>query len=163
MIGIGAILGTKPVKQEYIGVGLSLLGCLCLILDPSAERADGAHADFSVALVDLASACFGAFYFLMNAHNVKTLPICTLVFFLNFHSWLINYLIAASYDDEVMLLSIDPKNGMLGFFHKDAALVAFIPYGILGSFFGGAGYVMSLLFYTPVVTSNAFLLEPFVS
>ena len=41
--------------------------------------------------------------------------------------------------------------------------MAFVPYGIFCSFFGSAGYVLCLLFYSPVVTSNAYLLEPFIA
>ena len=41
--------------------------------------------------------------------------------------------------------------------------VALVPYGILASFFGSAGYVFCLLFYSPVVTSNSYLIEPFIA
>ena len=34
-------------------------------------------------------------------------------------------------------------------------------YSIFSSFFGSAGYILCLLFYSPLVTSNAYLLEPF--
>ena len=64
---------------------------------------------------------------------------------------------------EAKIFSTDPVNGCLGFLNPQIALVSFIPYGILSSFFGSAGYVLCLLFYSPAVTSNAFLLEPFVS
>ena len=41
--------------------------------------------------------------------------------------------------------------------------MALVPYGILASFFGSAGYVFCLLFYSPVVTSNSYLIEPFIA
>lgn len=36
-------------------------------------------------------------------------------------------------------------------------------YGIFCSFFGSAGYVLTLLFFSPLVTSNAYLIEPFIA
>ena len=41
--------------------------------------------------------------------------------------------------------------------------IALVPYGILASFCGSAGYVLCLLFYSPVVTSNSYLIEPFIA
>jgi hypothetical protein len=34
---------------------------------------------------------------------------------------------------------------------------------IFASLFGSAGYVLSLLFFSPLVTSNSFLVEPFIA
>jgi hypothetical protein len=36
-------------------------------------------------------------------------------------------------------------------------------YAIFASFFGSAGYTLSLLFYSPLVTCNAYLIEPFLA
>lgn len=164
IIFINVFFGIKPVKYEYIGISLAIAGCLFLVFDPSAQKADGTSPSITVALIDLGSAIFGAFYFVMNAKNVQSLPICFLIFLLNLHTFFLNYAIArAFFDKNVVLFSTDPQNGCLGFLSKEAALIAFLPYGILGSFFGSAGYVISLLFYSPVVTSNAFLVEPFMA
>ena len=111
-------------------------------------------------MVAFVSSLPGAFYFLMNAKNVSTLPIFSLIFFMNLHVFLINALIAKAFDSEIKVFSLDPVIGCLGFFDKSCALVAFIPYGFLSSICGSAGYVLSLMFYSPVVVANAFLLEP---
>ena len=60
-------------------------------------------------------------------------------------------------------MSTDPVNGCLGFLDKDSLFFAFVPFGIFAAFFGSAGYVICLLFYSPVITSNAYLLEPFIA
>ncbi len=49
----------------------------------------------------------------------------------------------------------------MGFINSETWLFAFIPFGIPAAFLGSASYVLLLLFYSPVVVSNAFLLEPF--
>ena len=36
-------------------------------------------------------------------------------------------------------------------------------YAIFASFFGSAGYTLSLLFFTPLVTCNAYLVEPLLA
>ena len=53
--------------------------------------------------------------------------------------------------------------GCLGFFDRRIALFAFIPFGIFCAIMGSAGYVACLKFYTPLVVSNAYLVEPFLA
>ena len=101
---------------------------------------------------------------MMNSKNVKSLPICQLLFLMNVSNFVMCSLLAMLMTKgEAKFFSTDPVYGCLGFLNPEVALIAFVPYGIMSSFFGGAGYVLCLLFYSPAVTSNAFLLEPFVS
>ena len=62
--------------------------------DPSAERNDGKEGSVLTYSICLASAIFGAFYFLMNAKNVKSLPICFLLLIMNVHNFVICALLA---------------------------------------------------------------------
>ena len=97
---IGYFLGTFPSKKEWLGVLLALLGCFCMIFDPSAARISSDPSGIPVqtslvpALVDLGSAFFGALYFLMSAKNVKSMPICLLIIIMNIHTFFINGLLA---------------------------------------------------------------------
>ena len=101
---------------------------------------------------------------MMNGKNVKSLPILQLLFFMNICNFIMCSLLAVLITKgEAKFFSTDPVHGCFGFLNPQVALIAFVPYGILSSFFGSAGYVLCLLFYSPAVTSNAFLLEPFVS
>ena len=60
------------------------------------------------------------------------------------------------------MFSTDVELGCLGFLNiTGQPLFPLICYAVLASFFGSAGYVLCLLFYSPLVTSNAYLLEPF--
>jgi len=99
-------------------------------------------------------------YFLLSARNVKTVPICALLLTMAVHTWLINSLIARSVDPQIRIFSFDMTYGCLGFLNpgNDPRLIA--SYAILASFFGSAGYVLCLLFFSPLVTANAFLAEP---
>ena len=106
---------------------------------------------------------FGAIYFLMNANNVKDLPLCTMFLFMYTHIFIINSVLAKMTSNDVVILSIDPKNGCLGFLNPSVILVTLIPYGMLCSLMGSAGYILSLVFFPPEVVSNCFLLEPFVA
>ena len=38
---INIVFGTTPVKEELIGMAVSVAGCICMIADPSANRSDG--------------------------------------------------------------------------------------------------------------------------
>jgi len=54
-------------------------------------------------------------------------------------------------------------DGCLGFLNPNQPLIPLICYAILASVFGSAGYTLSLLFYTPLVTCYAYLVEPFLA
>ena len=61
-----------------------------------------------------------------------------------------------------MIFSTDVDHGCMGFLNlADNNLTVLSMYALFASFFGSAGYVLCLLFYSPLVTSNAYLLEPF--
>ena len=94
---------------------LSLLGCICMVLDPQAKRASNQSASITPALVDAFSAIFGAFYFLLSARHVKRIPICLLVFLMSAHTFLINSAIAKIHDSQIEFLSLDPTIGLFGF------------------------------------------------
>ena len=117
--------------------------------------------------VNFFAAMFGAFYFLLSAKNVKDIPICTLIFVMNIH-----FLIICTFLSSQNLIgdgppfefwSMNPKAGLFGFLNPECAFVAFVPYGIFCSIFGNAGYIVCLLFFSPLVVSSSFLLEPLVA
>ena len=69
-----------------------------------------------------------------------------------------NYILTDGY----ALFSTDKITGGFGFLNPDEALVAFVYFALAG-FWGVAGYVISLLFFSPVIVSASILFEPFVS
>jgi hypothetical protein len=64
-------------------------------------------------------------------------------------------------DERVQVFSTDPMWGCLGFLNQSTFVDAVFAFGIPTVVFGSAGYTVSLLFFSPLVTSNAYLLEPF--
>lgn len=74
-------------RSELIGISLSLAGVVAMLVDPSAMRVDGSSGSYTDYGLVLLSAVFGAFYFLMNAKNVKDMPICLLLFTMNVHNF----------------------------------------------------------------------------
>ena len=138
-----------------------------MILDPSAIRIEDVNAgnmglmSFVPAIVDIASAFFGALYFLMSAKYVKSFPICLLILLMNVHSWLINSILAVSADSSVVIFSTDIETGCLGFLNFNQNLLVLFMYAVFCSFFGSAGNILCLLFYSPMLTANSYLLEPF--
>ena len=167
MVGIFIViityfLGTLPSKKEWLGVFFAAVGLIFLMLDPGAQRTNpNSEKDIVPAIVDIGSAFFGAMYFLLSAHNVKKMPICSLLLMMSVHTWIINSLIAKSVDSQIRIFSFDMEYGCLGFLNPGNDPLLISSYALLSSFFGSAGYVLCLLFYTPLVTSNAFLVEPF--
>jgi hypothetical protein len=115
------------------------------------------------ALLDAGSAVFGAAYFLLSAKNVKRVPICLLLVLMFVHTWAINAVIAKASDPTVKMFSFDTTVGCLGFLNWNQPLLNLFLYWLMASFFGSAGYTLSLLFYSPLVTCNAYLIEPLIA
>ena len=66
--------GQKIYQGEIVGMLAAAMGCVIMMLDPSAKRVGESHSNSSILIPDLInflSSLFGAFYFLMNAKNVK--------------------------------------------------------------------------------------------
>ena len=145
---LGVMLGQSMYRSEMIGVTLSLASVVCMLVDPSAMRTDGKTGSYTDYGLVLLSAVFGAFYFHMNAKNVKDMPICLLLFTMNVHNFILcSALAKLTTGSQIGIFSFDPKNGCLGFLNREVMFMALVPYGILASFFGSAGYVFCLLFY----------------
>ena len=99
---ISYFIGVIPNKLEWLGVAAALTGCALMIFDPEAVR-NNSKAETSIwpGMVDLGSAFFGALYFLMSARNVKSVPICFLIFLMNLHTFLINSVVAKLDDPKI--------------------------------------------------------------
>jgi drug/metabolite transporter (DMT)-like permease len=81
---------------------------------------------------------------------------------MNLHIFFMNAGLAKFQNSSVIVFSTDINFGCLGFLNlADNNLLVLGMYALFASFFGSAGYVLCLLFYSPLVTSNAYLLEPF--
>jgi drug/metabolite transporter (DMT)-like permease len=133
-----------------------------MLFDPDILRIDGQSGSMLVNFLDFLSSIFGAFYFLLNARNVKEIPIFLLIWLINLHLFFMNGLLGKLIvSSDLSIFSLDPALGCLGFLSLAEPASAFILYGVFGSLLGSAGYVLSLLFFSPLVCSNAFLLEPF--
>jgi len=59
--------------------------------------------------------------------------------------------------------STDLQTGVFGFLNPEISGFAFLYVGLFATVFGYCGYVMSLLFYDPLVVSSSLLFEPFVA
>ena len=157
-------MGIRIQKLELIGTGLIIGGCVAMLLDPRAMRKDGETSSWWEDIIIILSSVPAAFFFLLNSKLVKKVPIFTLLLIMNIHSFIVNALLAKITDPyKVEMISINPEYGCFGFFNPSSALIAFVPYGICSSLFGSAGYVISLLFFSPLVVTNAFLTTPFVA
>ena len=134
-----------------------------MLKDPHAERTDGKVATFWHYAICISGAVGAAFFMLINGHLVKAFPIFTLLLAQALLGYLyINILLALVYPDDFEFFSLDPLWGGFGFAHKDEVFAAFVCFGTSAGFFGNAGYVICLLFFSPVIVSATFLFEPFL-
>ena len=58
--------------------------------------------------------------------------------------------------------SLDIMLGGFGFMNPDEAFYTFVYFGLSAGFFGNVGYIICLLFFSPVITSSAYLIEIFI-
>ena len=81
-----SVLMCKPVvKLEIIAVLVSVVGQICMIVDPNAERVDGKTGSFTAYSAAILSGAAGGAYFLMSNHLTKSVPMCFFFFILSLH------------------------------------------------------------------------------
>ena len=73
------------------------------------------------------------------------------------------FILASGVDPKYQFASTDKNHGAFGFLNDEIILVVLLCFGPAAGFFGNAGYVVSLLFFSPVIVSACFLFEPFIS
>ena len=160
---IGYCLCLKPYRLELIGLVLTIAGVVLMLSDGKAERTDGKVATWWHYAVCISAAFGAAFFFLFNGHLVKAFPIFTLLLIQSTIGYFyILILLFISYPDDFKYFSLDPYWGGFGYFNSDEAFYALFCFGMTGGFWGSLGYVISLLFFSPVIVSASFLFEPFV-
>jgi hypothetical protein len=120
-------LGTKPVKDELVGFGLALIGCICMVADPTAVRADGQSGSLLTYLFALFASVIAGLYFMMSAKNVTKIPICILIFSFNFVIVILFTLICTVLEPgKIKVFSNDAEWGVFGFLDPDYFLLLFI-------------------------------------
>jgi drug/metabolite transporter (DMT)-like permease len=72
-------MGLRPSSKEWLGVGITVVGCALMLSDPKAEREHEQSESLWPAILDIVSAFFGATYFLLLGKCVQDFPICLLV------------------------------------------------------------------------------------
>ena len=165
MVLIGYCLCLKPYRLEIIGLILAIFGVACMLSDPSAERTDGKKGTVLAYVICFSMTILAVFYFLINGLLVKTVPIFFLLFAqsaLGFF-YLTIFFYATGVDPEYEFASVDKDHGAFGFLNEENVLVAMLCFGPSAGFWGSAGIVVSMLFFSPVITSACFLLVPFIS
>ena len=134
-----------------------------LFNDNDAERVDGKKGDFWVYAICLFMTFLASIFFMINGLLVKTVPIFTL---LTLQSIVVcatfPILLTFMYDD-YEFFSNDKMMGGFGFMHPDEAVYGVICFGLSAGFFAMAGWVLCLLFFSPVVITGTFLFEIFIS
>jgi drug/metabolite transporter (DMT)-like permease len=90
-------MGLKPSSKEWLGVSITIVGCVLMLLDPKAERQQEQSSSLWPAILDISSAFFGATYFLLLGKCVKDFPICFLVLTLSLHTFIWNCSMAKIY------------------------------------------------------------------
>lgn len=153
----------KPYKLELIGLFVTIGGVVCMLFDSNAERTDGKKGTVWVYAVCFSGALAMAFFMLLNGVLVKAFPIFTLLVLQAVIGYVyLTVMMKLAFMDEFDFFSLDVNWGGFGFLDSDEAFAAIVCYGLSCGFFGNAGYVICLLFFSPVIVSACFLLEPFL-
>ena len=160
---MGYCVCLKPYKLELIGLFITVGGVACMLGDSNAERTDGKKGTVWVYLVCFSGALAMAFFMIINGLLVKVFPIFTLLVLQAIIGYLyLTIFMVSAYSDRFVFFSLDIQWGGFGFCDENQAVKAILFYGLSAGFFGNAGYVICLLFFSPVIVSACFLFEPFL-
>ena len=115
-----------------------------------------------VDLVVISSNLAAALFFLLNRSLTKSAPsFLGYIATLNGISTFIFCVIAVLGEDAT--IDFNTSQGLFGWLDNQISFVTIFFYGFLATFFGSAGYLFSLQFYSPLVVMNAHLLEPIIA
>ena len=159
---IGYCLCMKPYRLELLGLFITIGGIVFLINDTKAERVDGKKGEFQVYAICMLMSFMAAVFFIINGVLVKVVPIFTLLEMQNLVVCLFMPIVMILTMEDYSWFSLDIFNGGFGFMNPDEAFYAFVYFGLSAGFFGNVGYVICLLFFSPVITSAAYLIEIFI-
>ena len=152
----------KPMRIELIGLSITLGAIVCMFADPSAERTDGKQGEAWVYVVCIACACLAAGWVLMNEQLLTVAPCFFNLWIQGIIGYVYVVVICLSLFFYQFEFSMDKAWGAFGLFHEDQLSVTWLLYGPSHGFFGSAGYLICLNYFSPVVVSASFLMEPCV-
>jgi len=150
--------GGYLAKMEIIGTLITLGGSVVLAFDTNGEKGDGTKISIIGDLIALIGSIFGAFYFMIGSKLIKKLPAFVTSFSLAFSNVIISTLFGLAFDN--IDFSFSPDTGIFGWLSSKHFVYVFFYVGILTGVFANGGYIISLLFYSPILVSNLMLLEP---
>ena len=160
---IGFCLCLKPYPLELLGLFVTMGGCVFLFNDNNAERVDGKKGEFHVYAICLFCTFLASIFFMINGLLVKTVPIFTLLTLQTIVVCATFPILLTYMYDEYEYFSTDKMMGGFGFLHPDEAVNGVFVFGLSAGFFAMAGWVLCLLFFSPVVITGTFLWEIFIS
>ena len=115
-----------------------------------------------VDLIVISSNLAAALFFLLNRSLIKSAPtFLGYIALLNCVSTFIFCVIAVLGEDATIDFNV--TTGLFGWLDNRISFITIFFYGFLATFFGSAGYLFSLQFYSPLVVMNARLLEPVIA
>ena len=163
IVFIGYCKGKRPNLLEIIGLVITIGAVALMLADPDASKEDGSTGEFHVYAICIGCAFFGALWILANGALIHSMPIFFNIFCQAILAEI--FIVTTLYIwewDKYSFFSTDKYYGTMGMFHEDQWITIFFMFGPSAGFFGNAGYIISLKFFSPVVVSAAFLFEPII-
>ena len=158
---IGYCQGKRPYVLEVLGLLITIGAVALMFADPDASKTDGTKGEFYVYVVCIGCAFIGALWMMSNGILVNTTPLFLNLLLQSIIGEIIIVVILYIRETEnYSFFSTDKMWGSMGMFHEDQIVDAVFIYGSSAGFFGNAGYIIALKFFSPVVVSAALLFEP---
>ena len=105
----------------------------------------------------------GTLFFMVNAKLTQQVPVMLLILVQSFLCFWVCVMVAKTLEPNTLVFSLDTVWGCFGFLNKEEVIESFLVFGMAAGFFGNAGYVICLKFFSPVVVSAVFLVEPLLA
>jgi hypothetical protein len=108
------------------------------------------------------SAIFSVVFFVFNSKLVGKMPAMTLASMLIVFQIIFQLLTMKIVDyDEFYIFSTDIERGVFGWVNSDIVIFQIFAVGFVSGFCGNCVMSCALLYYSPLVINNVFLLDPF--
>ena len=128
-----------------------------IILDPNAKRI-GQESNIAVSALSLFVNIPAVFFWKLNkvVSNME-LDLKSNIYIQTVLQFILYNTLSFALNDAKLDFS---DKGLIGFMRSDNALFCFGPWSVIAGFWGCAGYVWALQYWSPLIVMNCLLIEP---
>jgi len=151
-------------RLEKFGAMVVIIGCVFLMNDKYAQKANGQEASKLGDFLAIASSIFYAMFFPLNKAIMQHIPGVVIYMCNSVTSglWYALYTLIVQGISVTDFISRDPQVGLFGWISSEQWMICLFLVAPFWGFCCNGGYILSWKYFEPHIIGNALLLEPII-